>query len=74
MIDEGAGATIDADSRAILALLAEGLTLGEAATELGLSRRTADRRLAAARTALGTNRTTAAIARARALGWLTSNG
>jgi DNA-binding CsgD family transcriptional regulator len=62
--------TVDADARAILAILAEGRTLGDAAATLGLSRRTADRRLADARTALGVERTVEAVARARAMGWL----
>jgi DNA-binding CsgD family transcriptional regulator len=57
-------------ARAILGLLAEGHSLGEAATILGLSRRTADRRLAEGRRVLGVERTTEAIARARRLGWL----
>jgi DNA-binding CsgD family transcriptional regulator len=57
-------------ARAILGLLAEGHSLGEAASILGLSRRTADRRLAEGRRALGVERTTEAIARARRLGWL----
>ena len=58
------------EARAILGLLAEGHSLGEAADILGLSRRTADRRLAEGRQALGTDRTTEAIARARHQGWL----
>jgi DNA-binding NarL/FixJ family response regulator len=58
------------EARAILGLLAEGETLGEAAELLGLSRRTADRRLAEARAALGVERTAQAIARAKRLGWL----
>jgi DNA-binding NarL/FixJ family response regulator len=62
------------EARAILGLLAEGHSLGEAAHVLGLARRTADRRLAAARTALGVNRTTEAIARARRLGWFGPGG
>lgn len=62
--------TPDADGRAILALLASGRTLGDAAVALALSRRTADRRLALARAALGVERTVEAVARARALGWL----
>ncbi len=61
---------ISPDARAILGLLAEGHSLGEAATILGLRRRTADRRLAEGRRALGVERTTEAIARARRLGWL----
>ena len=62
--------TLDPEARAILGLLAEGHSLGEAAAILGLARRTADRRLAAARDALGVERTTEAIAKARRLGWL----
>ena len=58
------------EAREILALLAEGCSLGEAAAVLGLSRRTADRRLAAARAALGVERTTEAVSQARRLGWL----
>lgn len=58
------------DAIAILRILAEGRTLGDAAFTLGLSRRTADRRLADARRALDTGRTVEAIARARRLGWL----
>jgi DNA-binding NarL/FixJ family response regulator len=61
---------LEPQQRALLALLAEGLTLGEAAWQLGLPRRTADRRLADARRALGTDRTAEAIARAKRLGWL----
>lgn len=58
------------EARAILGLLAEGHSLGEAAAILGLSRRTADRRLGDARRALGVTRTTEAIASAGRLGWL----
>ena len=61
---------VEPEARAILGLLAEGQSLGEAAAILGMSRRTADRRLALARRALGAKRTTEAIARARRLGWL----
>jgi DNA-binding NarL/FixJ family response regulator len=61
---------LSVDARAILGLLAEGHSLGEAAAILGLSRRTADRRLAEGRDALGVERTTEAIARAKRLGWL----
>lgn len=64
------GPALHAEGRAILGLLAEGSSLGEAAHLLGLSRRTADRRLADARRALGVARTTEAIARAARLGWL----
>ncbi len=58
------------EARALLALLAEGLSLGDAAQSLGLARRTADRRLADARRAVGVERTTEAIAVARRRGWL----
>jgi DNA-binding NarL/FixJ family response regulator len=47
--------------RSLLNLLARGLSLGEAAVELHLSRRTADRRLAAARVALGVRTTAEAL-------------
>ena len=67
------GPALDPDARAILGLLAEGHSLGEAAHLLGMARRTADRRLAAARAALRAERTTEAIARARRLGWLGSD-
>jgi DNA-binding NarL/FixJ family response regulator len=70
LIDDHVGSPLEPESRSILALLAEGLTLGEAAAALNIARRTADRRLAAARRALGTDRTTEAIARARRQGWL----
>jgi DNA-binding NarL/FixJ family response regulator len=58
------------ESRAILARLADGWSLGEAAHDLGLSRRTADRRLAEARRAMGVERTAEAVAKAKRLGWL----
>jgi DNA-binding NarL/FixJ family response regulator len=61
---------ISVEARAILGMLAMGLSLGEAAHVLGLARRTADRRLSEARRALGVTRTTEAIASARRLGWL----
>ena len=61
---------LSVEGRAILGMLAMGLSLGEAAHVLGLGRRTADRRLAEARSALGVTRTTEAIAKARRLGWL----
>lgn len=61
---------VSLEARAILGRLALGDTLGEAAHALHLSRRTADRRLAEARRALGVERTIEAIARARRLGWI----
>jgi DNA-binding CsgD family transcriptional regulator len=69
----GTGASppeIQPEARALLGLLAEGHSLGEAAALLGLSRRTADRRLATGRRLLGTKRTTEAITLATRLGWL----
>lgn len=72
--DVPAPAAVDEEQRRLLALLADGWTLGEAAAELGLSRRTADRRLDAARHALGAERTAEALARARALGWFDGLG
>jgi DNA-binding CsgD family transcriptional regulator len=59
--------SLGATERALLTLLAEGHSLGEAADRLGLSRRTADRRLAKARRTLGVERTAQAIAQARRL-------
>jgi DNA-binding NarL/FixJ family response regulator len=49
------------DQRSLLHLLAQGLSLGAAAAKLHLSRRTADRRLAAAREALGVRTTAEAL-------------
>lgn len=56
------------DQRALLAHLLSGATLGEAARRLHLSRRTADRRLAAAREALGAGTTAEALRAAARLG------
>jgi DNA-binding NarL/FixJ family response regulator len=67
-------AVVAPERRRLLQLLAEGWTLGEAATELGWSRRTADRRLDAARRALGTETTAEAVAQARRLGWVDASG
>ncbi|HEX8025683.1 MAG TPA: helix-turn-helix domain-containing protein, partial [Candidatus Limnocylindrales bacterium] len=61
--DTAPAPAVDAEQRQLLRLLADGWTLGEAATELGLSRRTADRRLDAARRALDAERTADALAR-----------
>jgi DNA-binding CsgD family transcriptional regulator len=52
---------LSAEQRALLAHLLAGATLGQAARTLHLSRRTADRRLAAARTALGARTTAEAL-------------
>jgi len=54
--------SLGADERALLELLLSGQTLGRAATALGLSRRTADRRLAVARQHLGVQTTAEALA------------
>jgi DNA-binding CsgD family transcriptional regulator len=62
--------SLDDDELAILRMLADGWRLGDVAAELGLSRRTADRRLAAARRALGVERTVEAVASARRHGLL----
>jgi DNA-binding NarL/FixJ family response regulator len=59
--------TLDAEQRSLLALLVHGCSLGEAASQLHLSRRTADRRLAAAREALGVETTAQALVEARRL-------
>jgi DNA-binding NarL/FixJ family response regulator len=50
------------EQRQLLELIAQGASLGEAAKELHISRRTADRRLAAARAALGVRTTAEAVA------------
>ncbi|MBE7188453.1 hypothetical protein [Jatrophihabitans endophyticus] len=52
----------------LLGLLMAGATLGQAARVLHLSRRTADRRLAASRQALNVDSTTEAVTAARRLG------
>lgn len=49
------------DERALLGHLAAGLSLGEAAARLHVSRRTADRRLASARRRLGVDSTAEAV-------------
>lgn len=52
---------LDAEQRALLDLLASGLTAGEAARRLGMSLRTAHRRLSAARTLLGVGHNAEAV-------------
>ncbi len=54
---------LGAEERGLLECLAEGLSLAEAARRLHLSRRTADRRLNAARQALGATSTAEALVR-----------
>lgn len=56
------------DERAVLALLARGATVGEAAAQLHLSLRTTNRRLATARRALGVRTTSEAVIAAGRLG------
>lgn len=65
-------AQLTADQLALLGLLADGATLGQAARQLHLSRRTADRRLAAARCALAVTTTAEAVRRARHRGTATA--
>ena len=67
---EGAPTALEPDARALINRIAAGDTLGQAAHALHLSRRTADRRLAQARRALGVERTVVAIVWAHRLGWL----
>lgn len=54
---------LTAEQRRLVDLLAGGLTLGEAAVQLNLSRRTADRRLAQARCAFGVETTAELLVR-----------
>lgn len=67
-VGDSAGPRLSPDERALLAHLIGGATLGTAAKALHISRRTADRRLAAARTALGARSTAEAVALATKLG------
>ena len=63
-----AGPRLAPDERELLAHLVGGATLGAAARALHISPRTADRRLAAARAALGARSTAEAVALATKLG------
>lgn len=54
---------LTSEQRRLVDLLADGLTLGEAAQRLNLSRRTADRRLAEARRAFGVETTAQLLVR-----------
>lgn len=68
--DAGAsGVILDSSERALLERLLAGDSLGEAARALHLSRRTADRRLAAVRRALGATTTAEALAIAVRIGF-----
>lgn len=62
--DHGAQPALAAEERALLDRLLAGDSLGEAAAALHLSRRTADRRLASARRALGVTTTAELLAAA----------
>lgn len=64
---EGDPERLDAEQWRILELLAQGRSLAEAAAALHLSRRSADRRISAARAILGASSTGAAVAAARQL-------
>jgi DNA-binding NarL/FixJ family response regulator len=59
--------SLDAREQRLLGLLADGMSVGHAARELGVSRRTADRRLRAIRECLGVASTAEAILGARSL-------
>lgn len=61
-IGEPALDPLGTDERRLLELLRDGRSLGEAARQLAISRRTADRRLSAARAALGVATTAEAVA------------
>lgn len=56
------GPLLTLEERRLLDLLSNGIALGEAAAQLHLARRTADRRLVAARTKLGVETTAQALA------------
>jgi len=58
---EDVAATLTVEERELLGLLAEGLTLGQAAATVHVSRRTADRLLASARRRLGVATTAEAL-------------
>lgn len=62
-VPEDPADALDEEERGLLRLLSRGLTLGDAATALHLSRRTADRRLAAARQKLHAGTTMEALTR-----------
>jgi DNA-binding CsgD family transcriptional regulator len=66
--DVPSGPALSGDERALLARLLGGATLGQAAHDLHISRRTADRRLAGARDRLGAQSTSEAVAAAARLG------
>jgi len=61
--DRPSSPELTAEETALLALLRDGCSLGDAARRLHVSRRTADRRLAAARAKLGVTSTAEALVR-----------
>jgi hypothetical protein len=61
IVDHRRSNGLDTEQRRILTLLGEGVSVGEAAAQLFISRRTADRRLAAARAVLGVGTNNEAI-------------
>lgn len=67
-IGEPDAPSLGPEERQLLALLLGGSTLGQAAQALHISRRTADRRLRAARDALGAQSTSGAVAAAARAG------
>jgi DNA-binding CsgD family transcriptional regulator len=67
-VADATGPRLEVEERQLLALLLGGATLGQAAQALHISRRTADRRLAAARARLGARSTSEAVAAAARAG------
>lgn len=67
-VSDAAAPALSDEERTLLRLLLRGASLGEAAAALHLSRRTADRRLASARRALGCATTSEALVVARRMG------
>jgi hypothetical protein len=74
ILELGAIPDLPPETRALLGLMAEGHSQGEAAAILGLSSGTAGRRLAAARRTLGVARTRDAVAHAGRIRWLLRPG
>jgi DNA-binding NarL/FixJ family response regulator len=69
-VRESTPPALDEEQLELLRLLRDGASLGQAAAHVGLSRRTADRRLARARATLGVSTTTEAVARLEERRWL----
>jgi DNA-binding CsgD family transcriptional regulator len=64
---DDAPAGLSSEQRGLLALVGEGLTVAEAAAELGLTARTAERRIESARRILGVRSTAEAVVAAMAV-------